>query len=169
MLCLIAAVARNRAIGRDGHLLWHLADDLRHFRQTTSGKAVIMGRRTWESLPLPFRPLPKRRNIVVSRNTAYRAEGALLAHSLGEAIALAGSATDVFIIGGAELYRQALPLAGRIYLTEVAADAPGDAFFPELSHAEWREVSRAPGCAPTPEANAWREDPPFDFVVYERA
>lgn len=168
MLCLIAAAARNRAIGRNGRLLWRLAEDLRQFRQVTSGKAVIMGRKTWESLPPAFRPLPNRRNIVVSRNLAYRAAGALLAQSLEHAVSLAGDAEDVFVIGGAELYRQALPLATRIYLTEVDADYPGDAFFPEFSPAEWREVSRAPGRRSTGGTNAANDEPPFDFVLYER-
>lgn len=168
MLCLIAAAARNRAIGRNGRLLWRLAEDMRHFRQLTSGKAVIMGRKTWESLPTAFRPLPNRRNIVVSRNLAYRADGAMLANSLEQAIGLAGDAEDVFVIGGAELYRQALPLAKRIYLTEIAANYPGDVFFPQVSPVEWREVSRAPGRPSTPEAHALSEEPPFDFVVYER-
>lgn len=161
MLSLIAAVARNRAIGMDNGLLWHLPEDMRHFRETTRGGTVIMGRKTWESLPAAFRPLPGRHNIVVSRNAAYRAEGATLAASLADALHAAGAGeAEIFVIGGAELYRQALPLAGRLYLTEVD-DAPvGDAFFPEVSPAEWAEISRRPG-VPGPA-------PGFAFVVYER-
>ena len=111
MISLIAAVAKNLAIGKDGQLLWHLPEDMRYFRETTRGKPVIMGRKTWESLPDVFRPLPGRRNIVISRNPAYDAPGATLAGSLEEAVRLAQDDAEVFVIGGAEIYRQALPLA----------------------------------------------------------
>ncbi len=163
MLALIAVVASNRMIGRDQQLLWHLPEDMRHFRTTTSGKPVIMGRKTWESLPPAFRPLSGRHNIVVSRNPAYVADGASLAASLPEAIRLAGAAPEVFVIGGAELYRQALPLAGRLYLTEVAAEAEGDAIFPELLPGDWRETSRRSG-----QVDGAVSGITFDFVIYER-
>lgn len=161
MLSLIAAVARNRAIGNDGRLLWHLPEDMRHFRQSTSGKTVIMGRKTWESLPPAFRPLPQRNNIVVSHNPGYAADGARVAISLDDAIALAGDEDEVFVIGGGTLYRQTLPLAERLYLTEVAVDGIGDTFFPEVSPAEWREVSRRAG-------SNGENGPVYAFVVYER-
>ncbi len=167
MISLIAVVARNRAIGLNQKLLWHLPEDMRHFRATTDGKPVIMGRKTWESLPPAFRPLPNRHNIVISRSPAYRPRGATCAGSLDEAIRLAGSASEVFIIGGAELYRQTLPLAKRLYLTEVFEDLAGDSFFPEVPRAEWREVSRHAGNAQSPKGKAG-EVPAFDFVVYER-
>ncbi|MEF8717323.1 MAG: dihydrofolate reductase [Candidatus Accumulibacter necessarius] len=167
MISLIAVVARNRAIGLNQKLLWHLPEDMRHFRAMTHGKPVIMGRKTWESLPAAFRPLPNRHNIVVSRNPAYRPSGATCASSLAEAIRLAGTASEVFVIGGAELYRQTLPLANRLYLTEVAEDRAGDSFFPEVPLAEWREVSRHAGKAQSPAGKAG-EAPTFDFVVYER-
>ncbi len=160
MISLIAAVARNRAIGKDNQLLWRLPEDMRHFRETTRGKAVIMGRKTWESLPAAFRPLPGRRNIVLTRDPAYVAGGAVIARSLPDALALAGSEEEVFVIGGAELYRQALPLAGRLYLTEVAEAPDGDAFFPEISAADWQEISRA-----TRRDESGLE---FAFVVYRR-
>ena len=145
MLSLIAAVARNRAIGKDNRLLWHLPDDMRYFRETTRGKAVIMGRRTWESLPEKFRPLPGRTNIVVSHNPDYVASGAQLATSLAQAVALADSEqNEVFVIGGADLYRQALPVADRLYLTEITTDFAGDVFFPLFPLNEWQEVSRSP-------------------------
>ena len=166
MIALIAAVAANRAIGRGQQLLWRLPEDLRHFRQTTRGKPVIMGRKTWESLPPVFRPLPGRRNIVVSRDPAYQPAGAMLAGSVDEAIRLAGDADEVFVIGGEELYRQTLPLASRLYLTEIAAESPADAFFPELSPGEWREVSRCAGNLRSGEAAG--QEPDFAFVVYER-
>ena len=142
MLSLIAAVARNRAIGKDNQLLWHLPEDMKHFRETTRGKPVVMGRKTWESLPEKFRPLPGRQNIVVSRDPAYKAHGADLAGSLEGALALAGGAEEVFVIGGEQLYRAALPFADRLYLTEVELEPEADAFFPELNPAVWQEVER---------------------------
>lgn len=162
MISLIAAVGSNRAIGNQQQLLWHLPEDMRHFRATTRGKPVIMGRRTWESLPAAFRPLPGRRNIVVSRNRAYQPPGATLAGSIEQALALASDADEIFVIGGAELYRQTLALADRLYLTEVADDRPGDSYFPQVSAAEWHEVSRRTASA------AAGGGPRFDFVVYER-
>ena len=159
MLSLIAAVARNRVIGKDNQLLWHLPGDMRYFRETTRGKTVIMGRRTWESLPEKFRPLPGRLNIVVSRNRDYSAPGATRAGSLEDAIGLAGS-SEAFIIGGAELYRQALPLANRLYLTEIASDFAGDTWFPEIPPGEWQEISRSQPVEETGLAYA--------FAVYQR-
>lgn len=157
MLSLIAAVARNRAIGMGNQLLWHLPEDMRHFRETTRGKTVIMGRKTWESLPAAFRPLPGRKNIVVSRNAAFQAPGAILARSLDEALTVAGG-DEVFVIGGAELYAQSLARAQRLYLTLVDDHPVADAFFPEIS-AAWREVSRRPGSDSAPA---------YAFVVLER-
>ncbi len=159
-LALIAAVAKNRVIGKDNGLLWHLPEDMRHFRETTRGKPVIMGRKTWESLPDAFRPLPGRQNIVISRNPAYAAAGASLAHSLGAALELAGDAAEVCLIGGAELYRQAIASADLLYLTEIDRDYDGDVIFPEVSGEEWEEVSRRAGS----ESSA----PAYDFVVYRR-
>ena len=161
MISLIAAVARNRALGKDGQLLWHLPEDMRYFRETTRGKPVIMGRKTWESLPESFRPLSGRRNIVISRNSAYEAPGATLAGSLDEAVRLTQDDAEVFVIGGAEIYRQALPLAQRLYLTEVAQDFAADVFFPEFGAREWREISRSAM------KNGAGLD--FTFAVYQRA
>ena len=160
MLSLIAAVARNRVIGKDNTLLWHLPEDMRHFRETTRGKPVIMGRKTWESLPDSFRPLPGRLNIVVSRNPAYQASGAELAGSLEDAIRCAGDAREIFIIGGEELYRQAMPKADRLYLTEIEVDFDGDAFFPEVLTHDWYEVSR--------KTQQGASELAFSFVVYQR-
>jgi len=140
-LVLIAAVARNGVIGSDNRLPWHLPEDLRHFRELTTGRAVIMGRRTWESLPERFRPLPGRRNIVVTRNPGYAAPGAVLAASLPAALAAAGE-DEAFVIGGAELYAAALPLAERLELTEIDRDFVGDAHFPALDPGQWHEVAR---------------------------
>ena len=160
IISLIAALASNRVIGKDNALLWQLPEDLRYFRATTRGKPVIMGRRTWESLPEPFRPLPGRHNIVVSRDPAYPASGATLAGSLEDAVRQALDADEVFVIGGAQLYREALPLADRLYLTEIDQDFDGDVFFPDFSPHDWQEISRQPGQA----SSGLR----FAFVVYQR-
>ena len=160
MLSLIAAVARNGVIGKDNQLLWHLPGDMRYFRETTRGKPVIMGRKTWESLPEKFRPLPGRLNVVVSRNPDYAAPGAVLAGLLADALGKAGNEGEIFVIGGADLYRQALPLAGRLYLTEIAADFDGDARFPEIDPDEWPEVSRS---RPVEENGL-----AYAFAVYQR-
>ena len=166
MISLIAAVARNRVIGKDNQLLWHLPEDMRHYRETTRGKPVIMGRKTWESLPENFRPLPGRHNIVVSRNPAYQAPGATLAGSFEEAIRKAGDGSEVFIIGGDALYREAMPAAQRLYLTEIAKDFEGDAFFPEVLKETWKEVSRLSGSNTSEKKSGLMTA--FDFVIYER-
>ena len=160
ILALIAACARGGVIGIANRLPWHLPEDMKFFRETTRGKPVIMGRKTWESLPDAFRPLPGRANIVVSRNPGYQASGGQVVGSLPEALAAATGADIAFVIGGAELYRQALPLAGRLYLTEISADFAGDARFPELPPGEWREVSRS---RPVEENGL-----AYAFAVYQR-
>ena len=159
ILSLIAAIARNGVIGIDNRLPWHLPADLRHFKELTTGHTVIMGRKTWESLPGKFRPLPGRRNIVVTRNAAFRAEGAVVAASLPAAMALAESGV-AFVIGGAELYAAALPLADRLDLTEIDEEFAGDTHFPERDPNQWRETAR--------EAQADEAGPRHAFVSYER-
>ncbi len=129
-LVLIAAVARNGAIGRDNDLVFGDPVDQRHFRRATMGCPVIMGRKTWESLPARFRPLPGRHNVVITRNADFHAAGADIAASLDEALQQLASAGRVFVIGGGELYAQALPRAAELLLTEVDADLDGDTFFP---------------------------------------
>ena len=143
-ICLIYAQAANAVIGKDGTMPWHLPEDLAHFRQRTQGCAVVMGRTTWDSLPERFRPLPGRTNIVVTRNPAWQAAGAIAAHSLPEALAEAArhSAT-VWVIGGAQIYAQALPLADELVVTEIDADIAGDAFAPTIGP-EWQAVARQP-------------------------
>jgi dihydrofolate reductase len=167
VLSLIAAVARNGAIGKGNDLLWQEAQDQKHFRRTTLGCPVIMGRRTWDSLPARFRPLPGRRNIVVTRNTAWSEPGAEVAHSIEAALALVADAAKAFVIGGGELYAMALPLADELVLTEVALDfTDADTFFPAWSRADFREVSRDTHAARSegsPEAA-----PAFAFVTYQR-
>jgi dihydrofolate reductase len=144
-LNLIFARARHGVIGLNNTLPWHLPEDLAHFKATTLGQPVIMGRKTWESLPPKFRPLPGRTNIVVTRQTDWQALGANVAHSMVQALALCdGDSNDkgeVWVIGGAEVYAQALPLAQRAVITEIDADFEGDAFAPEFD-ATWQETSR---------------------------
>lgn len=165
-LSLIVARARNGVIGAKGDLPWRLSDDLKHFKAITSGAPVIMGRKTWESLPR--RPLPGRANIVVSRDWSYAAPGARVYSSLttalaaGRAIAIQQDNPEVFLIGGAALYAAALAQIERIYLTEVDAAPEGDAHFPELTPEDWAELSRT--SHPADERN----DHAFDIVVLER-
>ena len=140
-LHLIFARARNGVIGRNNTLPWHLPEDLAHFKRTTLGCPVIMGRKTWDSLPPKFRPLPGRTNIVVTRDAGWQAVGAVRAGSVEDAIAACAGAPDVWVIGGAQLYRVAEPLASSAVVTEIDADFEGDAFAPELGPA-WTEVSR---------------------------
>ena len=162
-LALIAAVARDGSIGRDNGLLCHLPEDQLHFRRITMGCPVIMGRRTWESLPARLRPLPGRRNIVVTRNPAWRAEGAEAAPSLAAAVASVAAEATVFVIGGGELYREALPQADELVLTEIERDFDGDTHFPAWERKQFREVSREAHHAGPP------NDFDYAFVTYQRA
>jgi dihydrofolate reductase len=160
-LVLVASLDRNRAIGRGGALLWSDPEDLRHFRRLTMGAPVIMGRKTWDSLPERFRPLPGRRNIVVTRNGQWRGEGADRAASLADALVMAADAPRAFVIGGAELYALALAHADELALTEVdAAFGNADAFFPAFDPSEFVERSREPCMA--------ADGTPFSFVGYAR-
>ncbi len=136
MVSLIVAVAENGVIGAKGGLPWRLPDELAHFKRTTLGKPVLMGRRTWESLG---RPLPGRANVVLSRDEKFSPRGALVARDLDEALGMHAAAPEQFVIGGASLYAEALPRADRIYLTRVHGRPAGDVFFPELASGEWGE------------------------------
>ena len=142
-LHMIYARARNGVIGKQGQLPWHLPEDLAHFKRTTLGQAVVMGRVTWESLPEKFRPLPGRTNVVVSRQTSFKATGAQVVSSLEAAMALFPTNEVVWLIGGAQLYAQALPLVSQIVITEIDADFEGDAFAPSLSTNDWTETERS--------------------------
>ena len=139
-LGLIYARARNGVIGKAGGLPWHLPEDMAHFKRLTLGCPVIMGRRTWDSLPERFRPLPGRKNIVVTRQPDWNAPGASRAASLSEAMALCGDQAQAWVIGGAQLYAQALALADTAEVTEIDSDFEGDVFAPELG-AQWEEVA----------------------------
>lgn len=138
-ISIIAARAANDTIGHNGRMPWHLPADLRRFRRITMGKPLIMGRRTCESLGLP---LPGRRNLVVSRTPGFHAPGFECLPGLEQALAVAGEVKDILIIGGADLYRQCLPLATRIYLTEIHSTFPGDTIFPSIDKHEWTEIER---------------------------
>jgi dihydrofolate reductase len=140
-LALVAAVARNGVIGANNRMPWHLPAELKHFRALTMGHRIIMGRKTWESLG---RPLPARENVIVSRNAALVAPGCKVAASLDAALRDCTFPDPIFCIGGAELYRMALPLADEIHLTEIDADFPGDTVMPLISPTEWRETAREP-------------------------
>jgi dihydrofolate reductase len=159
-LHLIYARARNGVIGKDNQMPWHLPEDLAHFKRVTLGQPVIMGRKTWDSLPARFRPLPGRLNIVVTRQTDWQADGALRAASIEEAMQLCGDAPDAWIMGGAEIYRQAEPLASTAVVTEIDQDFEGDAFAPILGIA-WSELQR--------EAQTSASGMPYAFVTYQRA
>ncbi len=160
-IALIYARAANGVIGKDGTMPWQLPEDLAHFKQLTHGSPVIMGRKTWDSLPPRFRPLPGRTNIVVTRQENWNEMGAQRSSSLREALQIAEQSkpATVWVIGGAQIYAQALPLAQRVEVTEIAQDFDGDAFAPELG-LEWVETAR--------EARTSAGGLPFSFVRYER-
>jgi dihydrofolate reductase len=158
-LHLIYARARNGVIGKDNQMPWHLPEDLAHFKRVTLGQPVIMGRKTWDSLPARFRPLPGRLNIVVTRQSDWQADGALRAASIEEAMRLCGDVPDAWIMGGAEIYRQAEPLASTAVVTEIDQYFEGDAFAPTLGTA-WSELQR--------EAHTSAIGMPYAFVTYQR-
>ena len=160
MVSIIVAIAQNGTIGDKNSLLWHIKEDMRFFRTTTSGHAVIMGRKTFESLG--SKPLPKRKNIVITR--AERSfEGAFTAHSLQEAIAMAEGDEEIFIIGGAQIYAEALSVADRMYITRVERDYEGDTSFPEIDYSKWQVVSEERY------ERGEEFDAPFAFLCYDRA
>ena len=156
---VIVAMAHNRVIGRDNKMPWHLPADFAWFKKHTLGHPVIMGRKTFESIG---RPLPGRRNIVVSRNHEWRAEGCDVFNSLDAALACCAAADEVFVVGGAMLYREALPAADRLYITEVGASPEGDSFFPALKPEQWREHWREHRAADEKNAQG------MDFVILDR-
>lgn len=138
MLSLIVAIAQNNAIGKGNDLLWHLSDDLKHFKRTTSGHPIIMGRKTFESFG--SRPLPKRTNIIITRQVDYQAPGCVVVHSLAEALAAVPKNDEAFIIGGGEIYRQALPDVDKMHITIVHHDFDADTWFPDYLPEQWTET-----------------------------
>lgn len=160
IVALVVAMAENRVIGKDGGLPWHIPGDLKLFKQTTMGKPIIMGRKTWQSIG---HPLPGRTNIVITRDPAYKADGAQVTGSLEQALDVAADlgALEAMVIGGAEIYRLALPKADRLYVTRVALSPQGDAYFPEFDTDCWRQISTR---AFPREASI----PGYTLIVYER-
>jgi dihydrofolate reductase len=159
-ISIIVAIAENNAIGKDNQLLWHLSDDLKRFKRLTTGHAVIMGRNTF--LSLPKGALPNRRNIVITDQPEESFEGCEMAHSIEEALELAGDSDECFVMGGGMVYRQLLPVAGRIYLTKVHQSFDADTFFPEINFAEWTEMeSEFVGAG-------GKNEFPHTFVIYNR-
>jgi dihydrofolate reductase len=154
---LIVAVANNNVIGLNNTLPWHLPEDLKHFRALTTGHHIIMGRKTYESLN---RLLPDRTTVIVTRNPDYRVEGAVIAHSLEDAIAQCQQDDEAFIIGGAELYKEALLVADKLYMTQIELEAAGDAYFPVFDKAEWLQTSYEPHIAAS--------GLPFSYATYMR-
>lgn len=163
-VAMIVAMAKNRIIGVEGKLPWYLPEDLQFFKRMTQAKPLVMGRKTYASIG---KPLPNRLNIVVTRDTSFQAAGTRVCHDLSSALALADqqatieAAEEIMVMGGGEIYRQALPFAQRLYITEVDINVEGDAAFPEFSLDEWHEVQRVAG-------NSSEGQPHYDFVVYER-
>jgi dihydrofolate reductase len=156
---LIYARAANGVIGKDNAMPWHLPEDLAHFRQLTQGWPVVMGRKTWDSLPPRFRPLPGRRNVVLTRQADWAQAGAERAPDLAQALALCGDAEEIWVMGGAQIYAQAEPLAQRIEVTEIDRAFEGDALAPELGPG-WRETARQPGVS--------AQGLPYSFVTLQR-
>lgn len=159
MVSIIVAIAQNGTIGDKNSLLWHIKEDMRFFRTTTSGHPVIMGRKTFESLG--SKPLPKRTNIVITR-ADREFEGAFTAHSLEEAIRMAGEDEEIFIMGGAQIYREALNVADRMYITHVERDYEGDTAFPEIDYSQWRLVDVVR------HERGEEYESPFEFRTYDR-
>jgi dihydrofolate reductase len=160
-LSIIAAMDQNRVIGIDNRLPWRLPADLAHFKALTMGHHMVMGRKTYESLP-GGKPLPGRTSVIVTRDAAYGAPGCVVVHSLDEAIAACAGDDEAFFIGGADMYRQALDVAQRMYLTEVKIAVDGDAWFPEFDQKHWREVARTRCLADE------KNPHDYDFVEFDR-
>ena len=164
MISIIVAVSENNVIGRNNDLPWHLPADMKYFKDTTMGHCVVMGRKNFHSIPDKYRPLEGRTNIVVTRQKDFRENGAVVVHSIDEAIELAKSKkeTECFIIGGGEIFAQSLMYCDRVYLTRIHHSFEGDVHFPVLSLQEWKESSRRD--IPSDEKNKY----PFSFLIYDR-
>lgn len=164
MISIIVAVSENNVIGKDNALIWHLPADIKYFKEKTTGHCVITGRKNYESIPEKFRPLPNRINIVITRQADYHASGTIVVNSIEKAIEKAKetSDTEIFIIGGAEIYKQCLRYTDRIYLTQICHSFEGDAFFPKISLENWKETERVKGLVD--EKNIYEHY----FVTYEK-
>ena len=164
IISAIAALSKNRVIGKNNDLPWRLPDDMRFFMETTKGHHVVMGRRNYDSLHEKYKPLPQRTNIVITRQKDLKAPGCVVLNAVEPALEIArkNGEQECFIIGGAEIYKLAMPYTTRLYLTEIDAVITGDTFFPEIHAADWKEVSRSHHPADQRHAYA------FDIVVYHR-
>lgn len=164
IISLIAALTENRVIGKNNDLPWRLPDDMKYFMKTTTGHHVIMGRKNYDSLPANFKPLPNRTNIIVTRQLNFVAKGCTVVNSIkaGIEIAKSNKEEELFIIGGAQIYEQALPMAHRLYLTEIKAEVNGDTYFPKIDRNQWKEISRVA------HASDEKHQFAFDFVIYKR-
>jgi dihydrofolate reductase len=165
MISLIVAAANNNVIGKDNSLIWHLPNDMKFFKEKTTGHCIITGRKNYESIPEKFRPLPNRTNIVITRQQDYTAPRAIVVSSIEDAIDKANATNDeeIFIIGGAEIYKQTIAIADKIYLTQIHHSFEGDAFFPTIDTNIFIETSRIKGI--TDEKNIYDHD----FIVYEKS
>ena len=169
IISLIAAVAENNVIGKDNNLPWHLPTDMKYFRDTTMGHCVIMGRKNYDSIPLKYRPLDGRTNIVVTRQKDFKAEGCIVVNSVEEALKqaalvppLGGREAEVFIIGGADIYKQTIDIADKIYYTKIHHTFEGDAFFPEIDSVKWKLIDKKDAAADV------KNKFPFSFCVYKK-
>ena len=155
-ISLIAAMGKNKVIGNNNRLIWNVPEDMKHFRELTKNKPVIMGRKTFESIG---KPLPQRTNIVITRDKNYKKNGCIVVHSVKESLDAAKGANEIMVIGGAQIYKEFLPIADKIYLTIIDEDFDGDAHFPEFSKSEWKETKRE---------ELKNDKYKFDFVDFER-
>ena len=161
---IIVAVSKNHVIGKDNKLAWNLPDDMNYFSNITKGHSVIMGRKNWESIPEKYRPLPKRKNIVITRNKNYKAENSEIVGSINEAINISRKNSDeeIFIIGGGEIYKESFKYVDKLYITEIKTKIEGNTFFPKWNKKDWIEISRIYH----PKDSKHKYD--FDYVIYKR-
>ena len=159
MISIIVAISENNAIGKENQLLWRISDDLKRFKQLTTSHTIIMGRKTFDSIG---KPLPGRTTVIVTRNAELKVEGCVVAHSLQQAISACADDSEIFIVGGAELYTQALPLVDKLYITEIQQDVEGDAHFPEFDQRHWQLLSKDVRSQETPQPLE------FHFASYQR-
>jgi dihydrofolate reductase len=164
IISMIAAVATNSVIGKDNDLVWRLPDDMKYFMETTQNHFVIMGRKNYESIPHKYRPLPNRVNIIVTKQKGYKAPDCIITNTIEEALDYARDQAqeEVFVIGGGQIYKQSLPLAHKLYITEVKEYFKGDTYFPDFDHRQWDETSRKHHDKDDKHKHE------FDFVIYNR-
>ena len=159
---IIVAVSENNVIGKDNDLIWHFPKDTKFFKDTTLGHHVIMGRKNWESIPEKYRPLPDRKNIIVTRNNNFKYKGATVVNSIEKAIEVSRASEDeeIFIIGGGEIYKLGFKYVDKLYITEIYAEVDGNTYFPEWNKKDWKEISRI--SHPSDEKHEYS----FDYVIY---